>query len=316
MSECVLLCAARAALGETSPGPAAGRALGRADRIPDGLPGLKPQLQRHVRLLPSRWPMAAITRQLDAGDAGLGQWLRADPAYVQADINAGRMLACGNLGLNFAETEALLKPLQPLFGDAGFPISAPVPERWYLQLPLGARLPAFADPEQALGDDLYDHLPQGTEGRQWRALLNEAQILLHNHPINAERRARGLLPANSVWFWGAGLLPDHVQMTAQQVLSDASDLAGLARLAGVDLGPARRGWAGEQSRSGSLLIDLRGLRDASVLEADWLLPALVCLAEGRFERLRLDFADGIGLVLTSRQHWRFWRRALGHWQHG
>lgn len=31
--------------------------------------------------------------------------------------------------------------------------------------------------------------------------------ILSNHPINLERRAKGLNPANSCWFWGAGTKP-------------------------------------------------------------------------------------------------------------
>src|SRR3546814_10953032 len=68
-------------------------------------------------------------------------------------------------------------------------LDAPAPGRWYLRLPEGARLPAMADPAQALGADLFDHLPEGDDGRRWRALLSEAQVVLHNHPHrSAERR--------------------------------------------------------------------------------------------------------------------------------
>ena len=37
-----------------------------------------------------------MTRQRDAGDATLAAWLRADPAYVQPDINGARLLAYGD----------------------------------------------------------------------------------------------------------------------------------------------------------------------------------------------------------------------------
>ena len=76
----------------------------------------------------------------------------------------------------------------------------------------GAKLPAFAAPDEALGDDLFDApARQAPEGRRWRALLSEAQVVLHNHPLNAQRVAAGLAPVNSLWFWGAGALPDHVR---------------------------------------------------------------------------------------------------------
>src|SRR3546814_9323765 len=103
---------------------------------------------------------------------------------------------------------AFLPALRPLFGDAGFPIDAPHPSRWYLRLPHGAKLPAFAEPDDALGADLFDHLAEGSEGRRWRVLLGEAQVVLHNHPRNARRAEQGRPPVNSLWYWGGGVLPD------------------------------------------------------------------------------------------------------------
>src|SRR2546430_884920 len=41
---------------------------------------------------------------------------------------------------------------------------------------------------------------------RFHALMNEAQMLLHEHPVNAEREARGLPALNSIWFWGGGVI--------------------------------------------------------------------------------------------------------------
>lgn len=284
-----------------------GKALGRADRLPDGQGGWRAQLQRHIEVLPRGWPVAAVTRQLDAGDAALGAWLRADPAHVRADINAGRMLACGDLGLSMDEAGDFLRPLKPLFGDAGFPISAPVPERWYLMLPREARLPDFAEPEDVLGDDLYDHLPAGDAGRRWRALLNEAQVILHNHPRNAERIAAGKLPVNSLWFWGGGVLPDSVELAAAAVFTREAQLAGFARLAGVEPAEVPAGFAALADTASDVLVDLRGQRDLAALERDWLAPARRALGK-RLSSLVFDFADGAAWRLTASQRWRLWRR--------
>src|SRR3546814_5998711 len=51
-------------------------------------------------------------------------------------------------------------------------------------------------------DLIHDLLPAGNDGRRWRAVLNEAQIVLHNHPVNAERVRSGRMPVNSLWFHG------------------------------------------------------------------------------------------------------------------
>ena len=38
-------------------------------------------------------------------------------------------------------------------------------------------------------------------------MMKKSYDILVNHPINVERRAKGLHPANSCWFWGAGTKP-------------------------------------------------------------------------------------------------------------
>ena len=284
------------------------RALGRADRAPTGEAGVRAQLLRHFTLLPRSWPMAALTRQQDVGDAPLAAWLRADPAYVRPDINGARLLAYGDaLQLTQEDADALLPPLRPLFGDTGFPIDAPAPSRWYLRLPREAKLPSFVEPADALGADLFEHLPEGPEGRRWRALLSEAQVVLHNHPHNAARIATGKPPVNSLWFWGGGILPDHVTTAHASIQSDDATVLALAAAAKTPTAvlPSRYALATVDA-----LLDLRAARDVDSLASDWLVPAIDTVRRGELERLRLDCEDGSGFTLERRQRWRFWRKPL------
>lgn len=282
------------------------RVLARGDRSQFEA-GDQLQVSRAFDLLPRGLPIAALTRQYDRGDAADHTWLRADPAHVRADLGAGRLLACGELGLDDAEVEALLQPLKPLFGDDGCPISAGAPSRWYLMLPREARLPVFAPPGRALGDDIYEHLPEGDLGRRWRRLLSEAQVILHNHPLNADRAAAGKPTVNSLWFWGAGRLPDHVRCPAGIVLSDDLLFAALAQAAQVSQRELPSSLAATAAEPGTL-VDLRRWRDAATLERDWLLPALASARRAR-RSLRLDFADGLQIDYLHGHRWRFWRRA-------
>lgn len=307
-----LLLPARERFGGQRLSDATGKALARADesRV-EGDP-----LSRVLDVLPRGWPVAAASRQRDAGDAAHATWLRADPAYVQPDINGARLLSYGQaLNLSAADAQALLRPLMPLFGDAGFPIDAPSPSRWYLRLPHGAKLPSFTAPEQALGADLFDELPQGPEGRRWRALLSEAQVVLHNHPLNAQRAAAGLAPVNSLWFWGAGVLPDHVRSSYSQIVSDDESLTALAALAGANVQPQPLSWPGVAGQ-GDRLFDLRDARDLAVLERGWFAPLLAAIAKGDVKDLRMEFADGVRYDVNRSQRWRFWRRPLASFVNG
>lgn len=302
-----LLLPAAERFGAQRLGDAAAAALGRADRLPAGEPGRRAQLLRHFEPAPKRWPIAALTRQADAGDAAGSAWLRADPVHIRPDINGARLLAYGDaLGVDEPDREALLPALRPLFGDAGFPIDAPAPARWYLRLPREAKLPDFADPAQALGEDVFEHLAAGADGRRWRALLSEAQVVLHNHPWNARRAERGRAPINSLWFWGGGVLPDRVASAHSWLHSDDESASALARAA-CAAGPLPQRWA---DIDGDAAFDLDGERDLARLQQAWLLPALDALATGRIDALDIDLADGRALRFGRGQRWRFWRKPV------
>lgn len=258
------------------------------------------------------WPLAALSRQVDVGDADApgSAWLRADPAWLRPDINGVRLMGHGEtLGLAQADVDALLPVLQPVFAEAGFALDAPSPSRWYLRLPRETALPAFVDPSDALGTDLADHDDGGAQARHWRALANEAQILLHTHPWNTARAAAGRPPVNALWFWGGGPLPDAstVPRGAQaRVLTDDATLRALAAIA-TEVEPLPSVWPAQRD---ALLIDLGGLRDLRQLQADWLRPALAALAGGRLDTLILDDEDGRVLTLRRWHRLRIWRRPL------
>jgi hypothetical protein len=310
LSTATLLLPARTRFAGQSLPDSLARVLGRADRMPAGEPGERAQLLRHFELLPRGWPVAALTRNLDVGDAAPAGWIRADPAWVRPDINGARLMACGDmLRLTQEDADALLPALRPLFGDVGFTLDAPTPARWYLRLPRDARLPAFVDPADALGADMFDHLPgtgdTSSEARRWRALANEAQVVLHNHPWNARRAAAGKPPVNALWFWGAGVLPDHVTSRHSRLQSDDPLARALAKAAGI----AHSEHPAIDLSGSSGLHDLRDVVPVESVDA-WLVPVCNAIGNRMLQQLSLDFADGTGFVIEPRQHWRLWRKPI------
>ena len=59
-------------------------------------------------------------------------------------------------------------------------------------------------PHDVLGQNIADKLP---ENPKLREMMKRSYDILVNHPINIERKKKGLNPANSCWFWGAGTKP-------------------------------------------------------------------------------------------------------------
>ncbi|MGB3048458.1 MAG: phosphoglycerate mutase, partial [Dokdonella sp.] len=127
------------------------RWLARGNRLESSPAGIEQAIRDLFEFGGRAFPAAALSRQVDVGDAAGSLWLRADPAHLRADMTTARMLACGELGLSASETGELAKALKPLFGDAGFEFDARLPNRWYLRAAMAAELPQCATPDEAMG---------------------------------------------------------------------------------------------------------------------------------------------------------------------
>lgn len=63
---------------------------------------------------------------------------------------------------------------------------------------------SLTPPHDVLGQKIGQYLPQD---ETLRKMQEKSYEILANHPINIERMEKGLNPANSIWFWGAGTRP-------------------------------------------------------------------------------------------------------------
>ena len=91
-------------------------------------------------------------------------------------------------------------------------------------------------PHDVLGRVIEPYLP---EDRVLYEMMKKSYDILVCHPLNEERRKKGLKPANCCWFWGAGtkpLLADFEQLHHKKgVMISAVDLLkGIAVGAGMD----------------------------------------------------------------------------------
>ena len=91
-------------------------------------------------------------------------------------------------------------------------------------------------PHDVLGQKVGPNLP---ETESLREMMKKSYEILKNHPLNIERKKKGLNPANSCWFWGAGTKPalsSFEEKTGKKgVMISAVDLLkGIAVGAGMD----------------------------------------------------------------------------------
>ncbi len=298
------------------------RLLARADQLPGGAEGDTERLFALFGIAPEAGrdlPVASVTRVADMGIIDRDWWIRADPVYLEPGRDSLVMHA--GLGLTPDEAGQLVAELNEFLSQDGWLLKAPRPERWYLKPPVAAAI-TTTPLAAANGRNVHPLLPQGADRKAWHTRLNELQILLHSSPVNAARTACGALPANSVWFWGGGRLPQPGSARWSQLWSDEPLAQGMARLAGVSAGPVPVNGMEllAQARGGDVLFVLelptpilsQDNADAwqaalqTVIE-NWLAPLLAAVHAGKFSTLTLISDSGPLFLYRGAHRWRFWR---------
>lgn len=74
-------------------------------------------------------------------------------------------------------------------------------------------------PHDISGRPIAEYLPKGRYGAELLAMMKRSREILRDHPVNVSRRARGLNPATSCWFWGEGRRPSLEPFAALHGLS-------------------------------------------------------------------------------------------------
>ena len=236
-------------------------------------------------------PAGALT----AGAPGF--WLRADPVHLR--LLRERIVIVPVSGLAPEHAAALVDTLNRHFAGR-HEFRAPHPDRWAMS---SAPAAIDAPPARELaGADLAASLPAAP----WPALLNEIQMVLHEHPANEGRS----IEVNGVWLWGAGELPRTAAAPWRSVSAEdplALGLARVARLAHRTPPASAREWLAELPEDGRHLAAFDALHES--LDADWFAPLLAALRRGRIGMLTLHVPDaGCAFEAVRSDLRRFWRR--------
>ncbi len=101
------------------------------------------------------------------------------------------------------DAAVLLDACKKEFEKEGYKFYVGTSYRHLLIIDKGTVMP-LVQPHDVLGQVVGDKLPQD---EVLRDMMVRSYDILVNHPINIERKRKGLNPANSLWFWGAGTRP-------------------------------------------------------------------------------------------------------------
>jgi hypothetical protein len=267
------------------------------------------QWMRQLGFLPEPdWPLAQLL------------WLAepvASRAQLQSTHGQGLLLAQAvhfslqrdSFGLDdlisLAKDEylTLTQHLNNFFVDEGLTLIPSVTQQyWFLQTSTPWELSTHSI-QSAMYQNIQGFMPHGQHAQKLRQVMNQVQMLLHEHPVNQQRIANGLSEVNSIWFSGnsgpeiktshkrIGLVGQH-RLTAS--LAEAFQLTHFAHIDNA---------IAQGAQDALMLVD-------DMVMVDW--DALFIAVKRRnIQRLMIHLAisgETLQLSLTPIDCWKFWRQ--------
>ena len=229
---------------------------------------------------------------LDAGipaEPGPPLWL-AQLVHVAPARDGAALVPASELEIRPEESAALFDSAAEYFPDSGFSMAPFDTTHWQVTPPEDYR-PTCASPALVSITSVNDWWTQDTEGRPWRRLVNELQMLWFDHPVNQERESRGLRPVNSLWLYG-GASPSRLGTAGAAAAEPFRVLRALQ-------GPALvQDW-------GSWLQELERLEQEE-FTALKTMPRLVLTGSERIVELTPARQGFFARLLGGKQDWRRW----------
>ncbi len=220
---------------------ARGGMVGMASTVPDGMePSSAAACTSILGFDPAanyvgRGAIEAAALGIDLADGQAA--FRCNLVYVAGGVM--RDYSAGHISSE--ESHRIINRLDETLGDGGARFFPGVAYRHILILDDAKEaLDAVCTPPHDIPDRPIDgHLPHGPGSRRLLELMERAKPILETDPTNAERVARGEVPANMIWlFWGGskptGLAGFEESYRLRAAITSGVDLLrGLAKLFGL-----------------------------------------------------------------------------------
>ncbi|MGL5630845.1 MAG: hypothetical protein ACRDD3_00675 [Azovibrio sp.] len=267
------------------------------------------------------------------GETLTGTWFCADPVSLRFHHDRIILGDSSQLDIQPEEVQAILATLNQEFAHLGR-FHAPSPQRWYLEAVEGLELPALPPLSAAAGRQLNSLMP---DANTLSRLMNELQMVLHNHPVNQEREEQRRPTLNGLWLWGGGKVASPTVLPSVSsdnrpsidgLWSDDPLASGLAQHLNLPIFPSPENISeclsdahGKNISHGliscenllepSLLEDQEGwVERLQQLEQCWFTPLRHALGH-KVKTIDLISPAAYGLLnwhITHTDRWKFWKR--------
>jgi 2,3-bisphosphoglycerate-independent phosphoglycerate mutase len=239
--------------------------LGMVHTIPDGMkPGSDTANLSVLGYDPKKYysgrsPLEALSIGVPMKDTDIA--IRCNIVTVSEEENSfedKRIIDHSASEISTEECTVLLKEVERELADETYQFYAGTSYR-HCMIWNGGKVVELIQPHDVLGQKIGQYLPGDARLRE---MMERSYRILVNHPINLERKKKGLNPANCCWFWGAGtkpMLSSFTEKTGRKgMMVSAVDL-----LKGIAVG-AGMGVALVEGANGGLNTNYAGKVEAAV----------------------------------------------------
>ncbi len=178
--------------------------------------------------------------------------------------------------------------------------------------------------ENAMRQNIQGKLPK-SKNKNWQALQNEVQMLLHNCEVNQQREIAGLTPINSLWFWGGGNLQNltspYTQLLSQKFLDNQTTGKTYAKVGGCDwkeLPDNLNNRLNSFNQNTCIILDqlfMPAIHDdvkmyqklLEELDQNYIEPLLQAWTKNQIE-IEIHSCDGLILKPKRTKSWAFWQK--------
>ncbi len=150
---------------------------------------------------------------------------------IMVDYSAGEITT--------EESAQLIAHLQENLKIPGFSLYCGISYRHLLVWDKGSLDVELTPPHDISKKKVTDFLPGGSYGELLLDIMKQSYALLKNHPVNLDRKARGLATADSLWIWGEGTRP-ALDLFKEKFGVTASMISAVDLLKGIGCGTGMR----------------------------------------------------------------------------
>jgi hypothetical protein len=245
----------------------------------------------------------------------LHQYLLCRTIHLKADMHNALVIPLDNNSVNEDGSSLVLEDLQAFFSE-DCELKPLENGLWLMRLKNCEPSDCYPHYLSVIGRKANQFIEQSKQALPWYKLMNEMQMFMHQHPINQNRLTTGLLPINSLWFWGAGEKPKFDDSKTQWFCDDEQLIrfADSSNIRHQSLDQL----AQTKSTENTIVIDLsllEALKTSSsdnlqskleILEKTVFKPAMI-LFRSSHTSLQLRTAHHFDLTMTSFSKYKIWR---------